>query len=123
MTYSSGIAIVATERAHRLLAATLLLLAAHGVQAASVFKCVDTRGAVAFQALPCAAPAVQTALNVSEQPLIDPNAPAYSYDAGIKQSKSRARTLARGGTRAVANRSRKTKQPVSYECRAADGDC
>ena len=73
----SGIPTVAAHGCFWLLA-LLFLLAAGPAHAGSVFKCVDARGAIAFQATPCAVDARQTAMEVQEQPLIDPNVPSFA---------------------------------------------
>ena len=108
----------------RVAAAVLLLVAAHGARAASVFKCVDAHGAIAFQATPCATSARQTTVDVREQPLIDPNATGF-VPASSKSSAAHARVRAHGNVRAehaATRRSRKSEQATSYECRASDGE-
>ena len=103
-------------------AAILLLLVAHGGHAADIFKCVDAQGAVAFQSVPCAGRAKQTTLDIREQPLIDPTAPAYAANAAVQSGRARSRKDTQVRSRATSRRSRQDKQQVSYECRASDGE-
>ncbi|MBS0433065.1 MAG: DUF4124 domain-containing protein [Proteobacteria bacterium] len=111
----------------RVAAAVLLLVAAHGARAASVFKCVDAHGAIAFQATPCNEGARQASVEIHEQPLIDPDAPVRAPDslAGASNRHGQAsKSRERGGrnTRTASNHGRKQKPEVSYECRASDGE-
>jgi hypothetical protein len=102
-------------------AAILLLLAAEGAHAASVFRCVDARGLVAYQASPCAAGARQSSIELRSQPLID--ASALRYASPNKLSNRHVHTRhGNSHQRKVSNRVREDEQPVSYECRAADGE-
>lgn len=101
----------------------LLLLAAFGAQAGSVFKCVDADGAVAFQSTACATTARQAVLDVHEQPLIDPHAfnevPATTFSgAHHNTSHFHAASVAHS----TSARSRDAKRTVSWECRAGDGE-
>lgn len=96
----------------------VLLLASmtNGAHAASIYKCVDAQGRIAFRDTPCATPARQTKLDVAGLPLIDHGAPRF---ASTRQtSKSTAHSHARRTTAAARAR----KQPMSWECRAADGE-
>ncbi len=104
------------------LAATLLV--AQGAPAAAIFKCVGTDGVIAFQGTPCAARAMQTTVDVREQPLIDPGALASAVDASPDSfgGHAHARKHADGHAHAASQRSHADKRPVSYECRASDGE-
>lgn len=106
------------------IAALLSLLIAGTASADTIYRCVDASGAVAFQAVPCAAHDAQTAMQVRGQPLIDGEAPdspparltspAYDTDAFFRGSRGHVRT--RAGSK------RKRAQATSWECRAADGE-
>ena len=54
----------------------LLCVPAGACAGAAVYRCVDAHGRVAFQANACPAQMRQTAVEIREQPLIDPDAPA-----------------------------------------------
>jgi len=81
-------------------------------QAQSVYRCRDVHGALAFQDKPCAAGQVQ------KEVAIEP-APAYaaSPDYGVEKS-SRAPRAARSSSRTAA----RSTEPMSFECRAANGE-
>jgi len=104
--------------ASRWLAVVALLFLANGVTAGTVFKCVDAHGAIAFQTLPCAGHATQTELALREQPLID----ASSIAAEVSRKPLDQHARKRSGGRVVSRRARKNEEPISYECRAADGE-
>jgi hypothetical protein len=106
--------------ASRRLAVVTLLFVAHGVTAGTVFKCVDAHGTIAFQTLPCAGHTMQTELTLREQPLIDPDASSDAAEVSRRPLDKHARK--RSGGRVVSRRSHKDEEPVSYECRAADGE-
>lgn len=96
--------------------ALLLLAFAGAAHAASIYKCVDPNGAIAFRDTPCATLARQTKMDVTGLPLIDPGAP--------RQRSSRRPPLA---SKHPASRHRRTgvrrmKPVMSWECRAADGE-
>jgi hypothetical protein len=94
--------------------AVLLWACTSGAHAASIYKCVGTRGQIAFRDTPCATPARQQKLDVAAQPLIDPGAPRLATTTHPSRPRTRTRHAA------VPRRSR--KQPMSWECRAADGE-
>ncbi|HEY3520493.1 MAG TPA: DUF4124 domain-containing protein [Rhodanobacteraceae bacterium] len=108
----------------RWLGALPLLLAMQHAHGASIFKCVDASGVVAFQDTACAKPSAQAEMVIRGQPLIDPRAPAYAADTSSKSPAGHARVRKRAQTRTHAThlRSREDKQLVSYECRASDGE-
>ncbi|HET7612179.1 MAG TPA: DUF4124 domain-containing protein [Rhodanobacteraceae bacterium] len=93
-----------------------LLLLATGAHAASIYKCVAADGRLAFRDTPCAADARQTKLNVSGLPLMDPGAPRHAAASRTTRSSAHRRTRRRSA------RKRPRKQPMSWECRATDGE-
>ncbi len=97
-----------------------LLVFATGLHAGPVYKCLDAHGAVAFQDTPCAARSAQAKLDVTGQPLIDPDAPS-AVSLARKGRTTAARSRASGG-RASAARTKSAKPVMSWECRAADGE-
>lgn len=100
----------------------LLLLAACGAHAESVYRCGDAPGAVAFQATPCAEQTRQTVMAIRQQPLIDPGAPvAVMAPAGIHAGMAHPPGT-RSRERRDHRRVRARKQPTSWECRASDGE-
>lgn len=104
------------------LAATLTGLALQATMAACahaapVYRCTGAHGETMFQGEPCASPKDKGVVEVREQPLIDPSAPPVPTRSAV----------ARGGRQrkvAAANHvnRRVEKTPMSYECRAADGE-
>lgn len=101
----------------RLVAAVLLLAAAHAAHAATVYKCVAATGQVRFGDTPCAVGTTQTKLQPTGQPLIDPRAPRTAAPATHHAAP-------RAGDRHIphATRRRTAKPAMSWECRAADGE-
>jgi hypothetical protein len=107
----------------RLMCAALLLLVAAGAHAASVYRCVDVHGHLAYQDTPCAAHARQSKIDV--QPLATIGDPA-EVAAHRRARAARERTAERNASRrraAHASRSRRRAKPaMSWQCRAADGE-
>lgn len=99
--------------------AALLWAGMAGAHAASVYQCVDAGGRLAYRDTPCAAHARQTKLDLAGQPLIDANAPRQPASTHASKSGG-AHSYSRRV--AVTTRKRKTGQPTSWECRAADGE-
>ncbi|HEX7128590.1 MAG TPA: DUF4124 domain-containing protein, partial [Rhodanobacteraceae bacterium] len=102
-------------------AVLLLLLVAGEAGAGSIYKCVDARGPLAFQGVPCATGTMQTAVEVRGQPPIDAAKLPSSLPVAPAQEQ---RTRSRGGhgrRRATSHRSRAARV-TSWECRAADGE-
>jgi hypothetical protein len=97
-------------------ACAALLLLATGAQAASIYKCVGADGRLAFRDTPCATDAQQTKLDVSGLPLMDPDAPRHAVASRTPRSSTHRHT------RPASARKRERKQPMSWECRAADGE-
>ena len=106
------------------LGALVLLLAMQGAHGAPIFKCVDASGVVSFQDTACAKHAAQAQVEVRQQPLIDPAAPPHVAD--VSRAPLHGRTHDRmhpnGRARVPSHRSREAREPVSYECRASDGE-
>jgi hypothetical protein len=96
-------------RWHEWLAGLLLLGMLAGVRAESVYKCVDAKGAVAYQAQACAVAQRQSVIDIPPAP---PLAPAPHYVLA-RQNEPTTR-----GSRAP--RERATKE-TAYECRVSDG--
>lgn len=97
-----------------------LFVVARASLAAPVFRCTDAHGRIAFQAEPCAVHAEQAAIEIREQPLIDPGAaarPAVRIQRGDTTLSHDAH-----GRRVLSHRARKPSQPTSWECVAADGE-
>ncbi|MGH8190662.1 MAG: DUF4124 domain-containing protein [Rhodanobacteraceae bacterium] len=96
--------------------AVLLGWIAVGAHAASIYRCVGSHGEASFRDTPCTTHAHQRKLDVTGQPLIDPAAPRQA-------SKPReAKPAARSRARRAPTATRKRKTPMSWECRAADGE-
>ena len=108
----------------RWLGALVLLLAMQGAHGASIFKCVDASGTVAFQDTACVKQATQNEVDVRGQPLIDPTAPPYLADVSHESVRggTHDRKHADGRARASLHRPHEDKERVSYECRATDGE-
>lgn len=85
-------------------------LVAGSASGASVIKCVAADGSVAFQATPCAADQRQSEVVLVPPPPAGP-ASAYAVEAPHRQQNRRV------SHRSIAKR----KPPMSWECRAADG--
>ena len=94
----------------------LLWVTVAGAHAASVYRCVDAHGRIAFQDAPCATQARQRKLDLQPQPLI--GAPGEHA----------ARVVATKHSRGIVRRSKKSsrtarvKPATSWECRAADDE-
>lgn len=96
--------------------AGLLWLIASGAHAASVYRCVDAHGHLAFQDTPCAVHAQQRKIDLEPQPLI--GAP------GERTARMARTTLRRSPARPRKHSSHasRAKPAMSWECRAADGE-
>lgn len=88
----------------------LLLGLAGGVRATTVYKCIDTQGAIAYQQLPCAGATRERTVEIAAAPPYA-KSPEYALD---RPPPSAARQRA-------ARTSRRESEPMSYECRTADG--
>ncbi|MGH8145142.1 MAG: DUF4124 domain-containing protein [Rhodanobacteraceae bacterium] len=97
----------------------LLACVATDAHAASIYKCVGANGGITFRDTACTAHARQTKLDVAGQPLIDPSAPPQTAPTRSQ----RHSTAHSHRTRAKHHpHSRQHKSPMSWECRAADGE-
>lgn len=85
-------------------------------QAASTYRCVDARGNLAYQDVPCAAGARQSEIELAPQPAIGRGEATTHAPAGTPR---RARTR---GTTGRATRAPRAQPALSWECRSADGE-
>ena len=86
--------------------------AAWPAHAQSVYRCSDAKGALAFQDKPCAGGEAQSEIAIEPAP-----AYAASPDYGVDKP-TRVSRAAHSSSRASA----RNAEPMSYECRAANGD-
>jgi hypothetical protein len=101
----------------RAVCALLLCSIACAAPAASIYRCTDGQHAATFRDTPCPAGTHQSKREVAGQPLIDPSAPRRA--PVMTPSSRRSTALPR---RAHTRRIRKRQPPMSWECRAADGE-
>ena len=94
----------------------LLWVIVAGAHAASVYRCVDALGRIAFRDTPCAAQARQHKLDLQPQPLIG----APGEHAARAAATTHTRNIARRSKR--SRRTAHVKPATSWECRAADGE-
>ena len=87
-----------------------LLAAAGGVRAATVYKCIGNEGEVAYQGEPCAQATAASVIEIDPAPAWQPS-PQYAHAAESPRREPRR----------AASRRHADAGPVSYECRAADG--
>lgn len=91
-----------------------------GAHAASIYQCIDARGHLAFQDIPCAAHAQQRKLGVSPLPTIGSAAEVAAAEHRMHVAHARpARALRK---KRVSLRRSRVKPATSWECRAADGE-
>ena len=91
----------------------LLLGLAGGVRAASVYKCINAQGDVAYQAQPCPDEQRASLIEIAPAPAFAPS-PQYAIDRDGAERPARTATRGRSGERREA-------EPISFECRSADG--
>jgi hypothetical protein len=84
--------------------------------AAAIYKCVGANGSLSFRDTPCAVHARQTKMDLAGLPLIDPGAPRHKAPARVRKPSTHLR---KGHSRAHAH---PRTQPMSWECRADDGE-
>ncbi len=97
------------------IAALLLIIAGTATaHADAIYKCRDARGQIAYQDHACANPAQETRIEIASAP-----PPAASSDYAVEAAAHPSRRQA--GTRNAMAR-RDHAAPVSYECRAANGE-
>jgi hypothetical protein len=100
----------------RALALVSLAVVAHATHAESVFRCRAADGAVAFQDHPCSAGAATSVVEIAPSPKFSPS-PAYGVEHG-----DRVAHAAHERGSAPRGRHENAHEPMSYECRAANGD-
>ncbi|MEO7325629.1 MAG: DUF4124 domain-containing protein [Dokdonella sp.] len=92
----------------------ILLSFVHHADADSVFKCRDARGHVAYQDHACASTQFETVIEITKAPTPTPEYGAVSHAHPPSH---------RASSRAASGHGRAdTREVVSYECRAANGD-
>lgn len=102
--------------AHHAICFFLLWVTVASAHAASVYKCVDAQGHLAYRDTPCAARAHELKLDLQPQPLI--GAPGEHAARVVAQSRPRGVPHSRAQTRQPAH----PKALTSWECQAADGE-
>lgn len=101
--------------------AALLWTCMASAHAASVYRCVDARGHLAFQDVPCAVHAHQRKIDLLPLPVIGD--PAEVAAAERRTEAAHARHAANGMRKKHASSRRSRAKPqMSWECRAADGE-
>jgi len=99
-----------TMRWYEWLVILLLLALAGGVRATTVYKCTDAAGAIAYQDQACAGE--QQTREIALDPVPPPQpSPRYAIDEALRSP----------GRPIVHSPRRAADEPVSYECRTADG--
>ena len=100
-----------------------LWLIAAGAHAASVYKCVDAQGHLAYRDTPCAAHAQQNKIDLQPLPTIgNPSEVAASKQALTRYVRTSPRERKAARARKPAARIARAKTETSWECRAADGE-
>ena len=90
----------------------LALLTALPAQAQSVYRCRDAQGALAFQDKPCKAGQAQSEVAIEPAPAYVAS-PDYAVDKPARASR---------GVRESTRMSTRKAEPMSYECRAENGE-
>lgn len=89
--------------------------------AATVYRCVDAGGHVAWQDAPCPAVARSSTVAMRPQPLIDPHAAAAA--TRLQAHDTAPTPPRRGGRRRVAShRTRQQADAAAWKCEADDGE-
>jgi hypothetical protein len=105
------------RRVVRWLGACALIASMASASAASVYKCRDAQGRVAYQDRACAATQQQSEIELMPAPPPRPLAPAQTEhrhaSAGDAERSHKARAMRRGNAR--------EREVTSWECRGADG--
>lgn len=105
------------------IAAALLWAWMGATHAASIYKCVDAQGHLAYQDTPCAARARQHELDVQPLPTIgDPSEVAASKRALSRYARTSSRKPRTVRGSHPSSRTARGKTGMSWECRAADGE-
>ena len=95
----------------------LLWIIVASAHAASVYRCVDAHGRIAFQDTPCATQSRQRKLDLQPQPFIGaPGEHAARVAAATHHRKATVRP------RKKTKRASRAKPVTSWECHAADGE-
>lgn len=104
--------------------AMLLLASTAGAHAASIYKCVDAHGHLAFQDIPCAGQARQRKLEVLPLPTIGNAAEVAAAERRRNAAHGRYASRSSRSTRKqrASSRRSRVKPATSWECRAADGE-
>lgn len=95
---------------------SLIWVAVACAHAASVYRCVDPHGRIAFQDTPCAAQTDQRKLDLQPQPLIG----APGEHAARVATQPRHRSVAHSRVR--IRHPARSNAAMSWECHAADGE-
>jgi hypothetical protein len=101
--------------------AVLLLTVAARAHAASIYRCLDAQGRLAFQDTPCAGHARQNKVDVHPLPTIGDPAEVAASRARLHAMRDRRATHHTSHPHAARHRAR-AKTKMSWECRAADGE-
>lgn len=94
----------------------LLLLAAHRADAESVYKCRDASGRLAYQDHACANAQQETRVDIAPAPPVSAS-PEYGVARSVRMPPPRASTR-KASRRGGAG----TREVVSFECRASNGE-
>ncbi|MBU6416811.1 MAG: DUF4124 domain-containing protein [Xanthomonadaceae bacterium] len=94
----------------------MLWIIVAGAHAASVYRCADAQGHVAFQDTPCAAQARQRKIELEPQPLIG----APGEHAARVATETRHHRIA--NSRELTRRSPRARPVTSWECHTANGE-
>jgi hypothetical protein len=101
-------------RIARVFAALALVAATNSVTAATVYKCRDADGHIAYQDRACAATQQQSEIEL----VVPPPAPSVTEDRSASAGKATHARKTRATGRAAAPR----REVMSWECRGADGE-
>ena len=101
--------------------AALLWTCMVSAHAASIYRCVDARGHLAFQDVPCAMHAHQRKIDVLPLPTVGSAAEVAAAERRTDAAHDRHSANSMRKRRASSRRSR-VKPEMSWECRAADGE-
>lgn len=101
----------------------LLALASTAAHAATAYRCQAVRGTTTWQDTPCAAAADGRKVELPAQPLIGASGEAATHRAAeASASRSRFQHSRHPRERRPNTRVARAKPPMSWECRAADGE-
>ena len=102
----------------------LLCSSATAAHAASVYKCVDAQGHLAYRDTPCAAQARQRKIDLQPLPTIGDASEVAAQKRRVNSASVRASSRKTHGAPRKHSTSRvaRDKPETSWECRAADGE-